>query len=92
MGKFLLPVDNAYLIQCVDAWTESPVHSEYLIEYFRTVSPDVDAPEFPQTFVVEAVYLCNLLAFVISSDEGDAIGISDLAGRFQFQRCSSRSR
>ena len=75
MGNLLLPVNNSYLIQCVDAWTESPLHGEYLIE--RVVSPDVDAPEFPQTFVVEAAYLCDLSAFVIASDEGDAIGIAD---------------
>ena len=79
LGNFLLPVDNAYLIQCVDAWTESPVHGEYLIEYFRAVSPEVDAPKFPQTFVVEAVYLCDFSAFVIASDEDDAIGISDFS-------------
>ena len=90
MGNFLIPVDNAYLIQCVDAWTDSPVHGEYLIEYFRAVSPEVDAPKFPQTFVVEAVYLCDLSAFVITSYEGDVIGISDLEGRFQ--RCSSHGR
>lgn len=48
-----------------------------VVEYFRAVSPDVDAPEFPQAFVVEAVYLRDLSAFVIASDEGDAIGIAD---------------
>ena len=84
----LLPIDDAYLIEGVHARAQSAVHREYpvlddrgeaeVVEYFRAVSPHVDAPVLPEALVVEAVHLGDLAALVIPPYEGDPIGISHL--------------
>lgn len=81
----LLPINDAYLIQRINAGTESSVHGEYLvfddgrereiIEYLRAIPPNIDAPVLSQTFVVKSVHLRDLTGFVIAADEGDPIGI-----------------
>lgn len=38
-----------------------------IVEYFCTVSPDRDGPIFPQTLIVEAVYLGDLARLVVAS-------------------------
>mmetsp|Transcript_2475 Transcript_2475/g.5709 ORF Transcript_2475/g.5709 Transcript_2475/m.5709 type:complete len:382 (+) Transcript_2475:167-1312(+) len=88
VGNLLLAVDNAYLIQSVDAGTEPAVDGKYLVlddgregkvvEDFGAVPPDVDAAKLAEALVVEAVDLGDLSALVVATDEGDAVGISYL--------------
>ncbi len=90
MGHFLFPVDDPYLVQGVDAGTESPVNGEDLvlddgregeiIEDLGAVSPNVDAAVFAEALIVKSVHLGDLAGFVISADEGDAIGVADFEG------------
>ena len=53
------------------------------IEEIREEPPDVGIPVFPQAFVVEAVHLCDLSRFVVSSQDGNAIAIAELHGHEQ---------
>mmetsp|Transcript_25081 Transcript_25081/g.45376 ORF Transcript_25081/g.45376 Transcript_25081/m.45376 type:complete len:216 (+) Transcript_25081:402-1049(+) len=88
VGHLLLAVDDAYLIQSVDAGTKSAVDGKYLVlddgregevvEDFGAVPPDVYAAELAEALVVEAVDLGDLSALVVAADEGDAIGIAYL--------------
>jgi hypothetical protein len=67
------------------------MHTEYFIvdncckgkvvENVGAVPPDIDGTVFPQTFVVEAINLCDLSALMISSDKSDALGVSHLEGK-----------
>lgn len=90
MRYLLLSINDTDLIECIDARTESPVHGKdfildnggetEVIKDFSAISPYIDRPVFSQTFIVEAVDLCDLSTFVISADESDAIGVSYFEG------------
>ncbi len=49
-----------------------------MIKDFTTISPYVDAAVFALTFVVKTVYLGDVSRFVIPSNEGDTVWVSDL--------------
>ena len=88
VGDLLLPIDDAYLIERVDARAQSAMDREYaildnraqaqVIEYLRAVSPYVDAAVLTKALVVEAVYLRDLSTLVIAPYQRDAIGITYL--------------
>lgn len=54
-----------------------------IVEHVSTVAPDVERRILPETLVIEAVHLRNLAAFVIASNQCDAVGISNLVGKQQ---------
>lgn len=57
-----------------------PIHDRpqtEIIKYVATIPPDVDAPIFALTFVVEAVDLGDLAGFVVAPDEGYAVRVAD---------------
>jgi len=49
-----------------------------IIENFGTISPNVQRSVFSQAFIIEAINLGNLSRFVVSSNQGDSVGESDL--------------
>ena len=51
-----------------------------VVEKVSEVSPNVRIAVFSQTFVVESIHLCDLSGFVVSSQDGDAISISQFEG------------
>mmetsp|Transcript_28437 Transcript_28437/g.82252 ORF Transcript_28437/g.82252 Transcript_28437/m.82252 type:complete len:203 (-) Transcript_28437:253-861(-) len=91
VGHLLLPIDDADLIEGVDARTQSAVDGEDLVlndgrkaeivKDLRAVPPNIDAAVLAQALVVEAVDLGDLPTLVVAADEGDAIGVADLEGQ-----------
>lgn len=88
---------QSYLInRVIDAGTEPSVHAEnavindrsqrHVVENISAVSPHIQRSVFPQAFIVEAIDLSDLSAFVVSSDEGNEIGVPDFEGQEQ-QEC-----
>jgi hypothetical protein len=51
-----------------------------VVEEVGEVFPNIGVAVFSETLVVEAVDLGDLAGFVVSSEDGDAGGISDLEG------------
>ena len=49
-----------------------------VIEEISEELPHIGVAVLPQAFVVEAVNLSDLAGFVVSSQDGDALGISNL--------------
>ena len=51
-----------------------------IVEKVCKVLPDVGIAVFAKTLVVESVNLGDLTRFVVSSEDGDALGIADFEG------------
>ena len=93
MGHLLLPVNDPDLVERVDGRTKAAVNAEdiflndsrqgQVVEDFRAISPDVDAPVLPKTLVVEAVDLRDLAGLVVATDESDAVGVPDLGAEYR---------
>lgn len=49
-----------------------------IVEYIAAVAPHVSIAILADAFVVEAVYLSNLSALVVSADQGNPVRITDL--------------
>lgn len=49
-----------------------------VVEKISEVFPDVGIAIFPETFIVETVDLSDLSRFVVASEDGNTVGISDL--------------
>ena len=88
MWHFLLPVNGFDLIQSVNVGRETPMDAKHFlvdqssqreeIEYFSAVAPHIDRPVLAQTFVVKAVDLRDLAAFVVASDQRDVLWVPHL--------------
>jgi hypothetical protein len=50
------------------------------VKHLTTISPHTRTPIFPHTFIVETVDLGDLTRFVVPSDKGDAIWITNFQG------------
>lgn len=82
---------RAHLINALQVWAQASVYAEHssiydcskgqIVKYLATPSPDVTAPIFSLTFVVEAIYLGDLSGFVVATDEGHAIWIAYFEGK-----------
>lgn len=87
MRHLLFPVNHPDLIQRPHRGTQSPMHAKHppvhnrpqtqVIKHVTAIPPDVYAPVFALTFVVEAVDLGDLAGFVITPDEGYPVGVAD---------------
>lgn len=42
------------------------------------VFPDIGIAVFSQTFVVKPIHLCDLARLMVSSEDGDALGVANL--------------
>ena len=49
-----------------------------VIEQVGEIFPHICVSIFPQAFVVESVYLCNLTGLVVSTEDGNALRVSNL--------------
>lgn len=49
-----------------------------VVKHVAAVAPHIHRAIFPEAFVVKPVYLGNLPAFVVATNERDAIGIAHL--------------
>ena len=90
MGDLLNSVKSSNIIQSVDARRQTAVETEDLvvdeggegkvIEEVCEVFPDIGVAIFSEALIIEAVDLGNLSGFVVSSENGDALGVSNLEG------------
>ena len=81
-------VDDFNLINRVNAWAESAVNTEDLVvddtaqgevvEHVGEVMPDCGVAVFPRALGVKAIRLRDTSALVISSDEMNSVGVSEL--------------
>lgn len=75
------------LIESVDTWGEPTMKAEdislnhsskwQIIEETGEVLPNIGISVFPKALIIESINLCDLLALVISSKDGDSAGVSD---------------
>lgn len=49
-----------------------------VVEEVSEIFPNVGVAVFAQAFVVESIHLCDLARFMVSSENGDTLGITDL--------------
>ena len=88
MWHFLDTVKRSDVIERVDAWGQTTVQTEDLIidqgsqreviEQVCEVLPNVRVSVLSETLVVEAVDLGDLARLVVSTEDGDALRVSDL--------------
>ena len=88
MWYFLDAVKRPDVIEGVNARRETTVETENLvvdqggegevIEQIREVFPDICVSVLAKAFVVEAVHLGDLSRLVVSTENGDALGVSNL--------------
>jgi len=87
MWNFLYTVESSDVVEGVDAGGETSVEAEDLVvdesgkgevvEEIREVLPYVGVAVFSETFIIETIYLCDLTGFVVATENGDALRISD---------------
>lgn len=82
VGNFLDSVKRSDVVECVDAWRQPTVQAEDLVvdeggkgevvEEVGEVFPDIGVAVFSQAFVIKSIDLCDLTAFVVTTEDGDA--------------------
>ena len=87
MGYFLDTVQGSDVIQSVDARRQTTVKTKDLVvdqrgqgqvvEEVGEVFPDVRVAILSQAFVVESIDLGNLTGLVVTTENGDALGVSN---------------
>lgn len=90
MWHLLYAIERSDIVQSIDARGETSVKAEYLIvdeggkgeiiKEIREVFPNIRVAILPETLIVESVDLCNLTRFVIATEDGNALRISDFEG------------
>jgi len=87
MRYLLDPVQTSDVVQRVDARAEAAMKTEDLVlneggkgevvEEVGEIFPNVRIAIFTQAFVIEAIDLCDLTRLMVSSENGDALWVSD---------------
>ncbi len=90
MRNFLESFEGSDVIKSLNAGWKSTMEAEKLIfdngregqviEEFSEAFPDIWITIFAAAFIIEAVYLRDLPWFMVSSEDGDSIFVSDLEG------------
>jgi hypothetical protein len=90
VGHFLYAVECSDVIEGVNARRQTTVQTEDLVvdqgsegevvEQVGEVFPDVRIAILSKTLVVEAIDLGNLARLVVSTKNGDALGVSNFEG------------
>lgn len=90
MGNLLDPVQGSDVIERVDTGGQAAVETEDLVvdeggegevvEQVGEVLPHVGVAVLSEALVVEAVDLSDLTGLVVSTEDGNALGVSDLEG------------
>ena len=93
MRNLLDSVQGSDIIQGVDAWGQSAVEAEDLVldqggqgeevKEVGEVLPHVGIAVLSKTFVVKPINLGDLSGLVVSTENCDALGVSDLEGNKQ---------
>jgi len=87
MRDLLYAVKRSDVVESIDTWGETTVEAEDLIideggerkviEEIGEVFPNIRVAILPKTFIVESIDLCNLTRFVVATEDGNALGVSD---------------
>lgn len=90
MWYFLYTIERSDVVEGVDAGGETSVEAEDLVvdegckgevvEQVCEVLPYVRVAIFSETFIIESIDLCDLTGFVVATENGDALRISDFEG------------
>ena len=82
------PIEGPNIVESVDRGTQTTVKAENLVfnesgegkvvEEIGEIFPDIGVAVFAQTFVVKSIDLCNLAGFVVSTENSDTLGVTDL--------------
>lgn len=90
MGNLLNAVKSSDVIESIDTGGETTVETEDLVvdeggegkvvEEVGEVLPNIGVAVLAETLVVEAIYLRNLTRLVVTTEDSDAGGVSDLEG------------
>jgi hypothetical protein len=88
--NFLYTIEGSDVIKGIDAGGETSVEAEDLVvdkggegevvEEIREILPYVRIAVFAETLIIEPIDLCNLAGFVVATEDGDALGVSDFEG------------
>lgn len=88
MRNLLYPVKRPNVVERIDGWRKTSMQAEDLvldqggkweeIEEVGEVLPDVRVAIFAQALVIEAIDLGDLSRFVVATENGDALRVSDL--------------
>lgn len=100
VGNLLLAVESADLIKGVDRGRETTVDAENLVindcsqcqivEDLSAVAPNINRTVLSKALIVKAVDLGDLTRLVVSSDEGNSLGVSHFEGKEQQERFNGR--
>lgn len=87
MRNFLYAVEGSDVVESVDAWRETSVETEDLIvdkggkgevvEEVGEVFPYIGIAILSKALIIEAVDLSDLAGFVVATENGDALGVSN---------------
>lgn len=90
MRDLLNPVKGSDVIESIDARRETSMQAEDLVvdeggegkvvEEVGKVLPDIGVAILAEALVVEAVDLGDLAGLVVATEDGDALGVSNLEG------------
>lgn len=82
------PIEGPNIVESVDRGTQTTVKAENLVfdksgegevvKEIGEIFPDIGVAVFAQTFVVKSIDLCNLAGFVVSTENSDTLGVTDL--------------
>lgn len=85
--NFLDPIERTNVVQSIDRGAQTAVQAEDLVldksgerkvvEKIGKVFPDIGIAVFAQALVVKPIHLCDLAGLVVSSENGDSLGVTD---------------
>ena len=90
MGYFLDAIQSPDVVEGINGRREAAVQTENLVvdkgsqrevvEEVGEIFPHVCVSVFPEAFIVEAINLCDLTGLVVTTQDGDALRVSNLQG------------
>jgi len=90
MWNFLYTIECSDIVEGIDAGGETSVEAEDLVvdkgskgevvEEIGEILPYVGVAIFSETFIIEPIDLRNLTGFVVATEDGDALRISNFEG------------
>jgi hypothetical protein len=91
MRHFLLSINRSNAVKLLQLRRQPSMHTEdlfinescktHVVKQLCTVSPDIHTSILPYTLVIEAIYLSDLSAFMVASNQENSIRVSKLKVR-----------